>query len=549
MPQENTKLRNTRRTISPIRCIHWLNLQPPAARRPPNPPMSYFYLPLHPYVPWLVAFAMLTGCTTVGPDFRTPDAPAVARYTQGDRSTGTVSTGVSQGGAQSLDPSQIVIPEWWTAFGSPRLDALVKQALHDSYTLVAAKAALRQAQQIHAAQAGSTLYPTVDARLSAIRNQVNAAGRGENGKQETLYNLYNAGVVVNYNLDLFGGNRRALEVLAAQADYQAYQLAGARLALAGNIVTTAFGQAQLGEQIMATEAIVKAQQESLDIARKRFELGAAAKLDVLALQAQVEQARASLPPLRNKLEQADHLLAVLTAQAPGTAAIPRFTLADFTLPERLPLVVPSELVRQRPDIQASTALLHAATAQYGVAISNLYPQINLSAALGSQALITGALFGPGSMIWALAGQLAQPLFNAGLKAGANAAEASLQAAGANYQQTVLEALRNVADALRQLDNDAQTLQAQAAANAAAQGSLDLLQQQYLLGAASYLQLLVAQLQAQQTLIGLIAAQAARLADSAALFQAMGGGVLDVLDVSVTTAPSEPVAPAMGQRSN
>ncbi|MHB1076441.1 efflux transporter outer membrane subunit [Thiobacillus sp.] len=476
------------------------------------------------YVGWLAATAMLAGCTTVGPDFRTPDAPVVARYTR-------------EAPPQRVVMGEAVAPEWWTAFGSPRLDDLVKQALHDNFTLAAAEATLRQAQQLHAAQAGSTLYPTVNARLGASRNQANAAGRGESGNQQTLYNLYNAGVAVNYNLDLFGGNRRALEALAAQADYQTYQLAGARLALAGNIVITVFGQAQLGEQIAATEAILQAQQDQLDIARKRFELGATARTDVLALQTQVEQTRASLPALRNQLEQADHLLAVLTARAPGAADIPRFTLADFTLPGHLPVVVPSDLVRQRPDIQASTALLHAATAQYGVAVANLYPQIDLSASLGTQALTTGALFGPGSMIWTLAGQLAQPLFNAGLKAGANAAEASLQAAGANYQQTVLEALRNVADTLRQLDNDAQALQAQAAADTSAQASLDLVRQQYHLGAASYLQLLTAQQQAQQTRISLIAAQAARLADSAALYQAMGGGVLDTPKAAAAATPA------------
>jgi Outer membrane protein len=224
-------------------------------------------------------------------------------------------------------------------------------------------------------------------------------------------------------------------------------------------------------------------------------------------------------------------------KAPGAADIPRFQLADFKLPAQLPLVVPSELLRQRPDVQASTALLHAATAQYGVAVSNLYPQLNLSANLGTQALTTAALFGPGSIIWSLAGSLAQPLFNAGLKSGANAAEASLQAAGANYQQTVLQALRNVADALRALDNDAQTLQAQAAADASAQESLKLVNQQYMLGASSYLQLLTAQQQAQQTRIGLIAAQVQRLADSAALYQAMGGGVLSSPHASAAPQPA------------
>ena len=513
--------------------------------------MQQFNLPLHRLVLWpLFASAMLAGCVAVGPDFKPPAAPSLSGYIREFPPMESTSGNAKLDTAQSLVSGQAVAPDWWTTFGSTKLDNLVTQALRNSHTLAAAEATLRQARQIYTAQSGSTLYPTVNANLGASRNEINPATFGESGNVPTLYNLYNVGIAVNYRLDLFGGNRRALEALAAQADYQDFQLAGARLIVAGNVVTTTFGQAQFGEQIAATEAILKAQQKQLDIARMRFELGAAAKADVLALQTQAEQTRASLPPLRNKLDQADHLLAVLTGQAPGAADVPRFTLADFTLPAQLPLVVPSELVRQRPDIQASTALLHAATAQYGVAVSGLYPQINLSASLGTQALTTGALFGPGSMIWSLAGQLAQPLFNAGLKAGANAAEAGMQLAGANYQQTVLEALRSVADALRQLDNDAQTLQAQAAADAAAWESLDLLEQQYLLGAASYLQLLTAQQQAQQTRIGLIAAQAARLADSAALYQAMGGGVLRMTGgTGGNDAGRDPLTSAPGQRPN
>ena len=484
---------------------------------------------------WIaLSTALLTGCTTVGPNFSTPAAPTVPTYTRQGLPAQTASAPGAMGGAQSF-ATAAVPANWWEQFGSSKLDTLIAQGLQNSPSLAAAQASLRQAEQTYAAQAGSTLYPTVNGKLGASRNQTNSSSFGQSSNTSNIYNLYNASVAVNYNLDLFGGNRRALEALAAQVDYQRYQFDGARMTLAGNIATAAFSQAQLGAQIQATESILKAQQSQLDIASKRFELGAAARADVLTLQTQVEQTRATLPPLRNKLEQSDHLLAVLLGQAPGAADIPRFDLADFTLPPHLPLVVPSELVRQRPDIQASTALLHAATAQYGVAVSNLYPQINLSANLGTQALTTGALFGPGSIIWSVAGQLAQPLFNAGLKAGANAAEASLQAAGANYQQTVLQALRNVADALRALDNDAQTLQAQAAADASAQESLNLVEQQYQLGAASYLQLLVAQQQAQQTRIGLISAQAQRLADSAALYQAMGGGAV--------TAPASAAATA------
>jgi len=469
--------------------------------------------------------AALAGCAAVGPDFKPPAAPTVAGYVPGKQPTQTASAPTALGNLQSLEMGQATPANWWTRFGSARLDDLVARALQGSPTLAAAEAVLRQAREIHAAQAGSTLYPRVDANLSATRSVFNPASTGQRDGAGKVFNLYNAGVAVNYNLDLFGHNRRALEALAAQVNYQDFQLAGARLALSANVVTAAFSQAQLAAQIEATEAILQEQETELGIAGKRLELGAAAKTDVLALQTQSEQTRASLPPLRSRLQQTDHLLAVLSGQAPGAAEIPRFDLTDFALPDTLPLVVPSDLVRQRPDIQASVALLHAATAQYDVAVSDLYPQINLSANLATEALTAGALFGSGSAIWSLAGKLAQPLFNAGLKHAANAAEAAMQEAGAHYQQTVLDALRSVADALRQLDGDAQTLQAQAAAESSARQTLDLVQLQYGLGAASYVQLLIAQQQVQRARIDLIAAQASRLADTAALYQAMGGGVL------------------------
>jgi len=245
---------------------------------------------------------------------------------------------------------------------------------------------------------------------------------------------------------------------------------------------------------------------------------------VLSLQAQVEQTRAEVPTLRKQLQQTEHRLALLAGRAPGAGGVPAFTLAEFTLPSELPLVVPSELVRQRPDIQAAEALLHAANADYGVAVARLYPQIKLSASLGSQALSTGALFGGGSAVWSLVAQLTEPLFNPGLPAEKRAALAAFDAAAANYQSVVLEALRNVADTLRAVENDAQALTSLAVADMAAQASLQSIERQYRLGAASYLQLLIAQQQAQQIRINLVAAQAQRLADSVALYQAMGGGV-------------------------
>lgn len=457
---------------------------------------------------------LLTGCT-VGPDFKRPATPDVGVYTATELP--------ALGEPQRLVEGGRVNPQWWHEFGSARLDAMVEEALLASPTLAAAQANLRQAREVYAARSGSTLYPQVDASLSGQRQRINLSALGQSDESRE-FSLYTVGVGVRYTFDLAGGNRRALESLAARVDYQRYQLEGAQLMLAGNIVTTAILRAGLAMQITVTEGILLSQEEHLRVTRERVRLGQAAPDDVLALEIQVEQTRAGIPPLRNRLQQNEHMLAVLAGRAPGTPIPPSLPLEEFTLPVDLPLVVPSELVRTRSDIQAAEALLHAANAEYGVAIAGLYPQINLTANLGTQAVTTGALFGSGSMIWSLMGQLMQPLFNPGLPAEKRAALAVFDAAAANYQNVVLNALRNVADVLHALDNDADHLSALSAASAAAQKSLESMQRRYALGAASYLELLIAQQQSQQTRINLIEAQVQRLVDSAAFYQAMGGGL-------------------------
>ncbi len=471
--------------------------------------------------PTFILAGLLAGCA-VGPDFKRPATPDVAVYTTTPLPVHTAATPTALGESQRFVEGGRVNSQWWHEFGSSRLDALIEEALQASPTLAAAQATLRQVQEVYAARSGSTLYPQVDANLSGQRQRTNPSALGQAGDARE-FSLYNAGVGIRYTLDPAGGNRRALEALAARVDYQRYQLEGAQLTLAANIVTTAITQAGLAMQIKVTESILRSQEEQLGLTRERVRLGQAAPDDVLALETQAEQTRASIPLLRNRLQQNEHLLAVLTGRAPGTGALPSFSLEEFTLPADLPLVVPSKLVRARPDIQAAEALLHAANAEYGVAIARLYPQLNLSADLGSQALTTGALFGSGSAVWSLVAQLTQPLFNPGLPAEKRAALAAFDAAAANYRNVVLESLRNVADVLRALDNDAQRLAALSAASVAAQKSLDSMQRRYALGAASYFELLIAQQQSQQTRINLIEAQAQRLVDSAAFYQAMGGG--------------------------
>ena len=471
----------------------------------------------------LLSLTMLAGCSAVGPDFVAPAAPNIQGYTAQSVPKSTQATiGIKQGEAQSYKQETLRQGAWWQAFNAPALNQLIEQGMTASPNLAAAEAKLEQARQTYAAQSGSTEIPQVNGKLSGQKQKTNNAGIGQEGNGH-VFGLYNAGVTVSYNLDLFGANRRSLESLAAQTDYQKYQLDAARLTLAGNIAVQAMTQAMLNDQIAATQSIISNQEEQLKLVRARLALGAATQSDVLTLQSQLDQTRATLPPLILKRDQTNHLLATLTGQPPSTV-MPVFSLNDFTLPTNLPVVVPSEWVAARPDIQASTALLHEASAQYGVAISNMYPQINLSATLGSQALTPSGLFDASSIIWSLIGGLTQPLFDAGLKSGTNAAKAALSAAAANYQQTVLTGLRNTADVLRATTIDADTLNAQAAAERSAQASLDLTEQQMKLGAINAQQLLTAQQQVSQARLLTLAARTQRLTDSVALYQAMGGGV-------------------------
>lgn len=472
---------------------------------------------------------LVTGCA-VGPGFARPKPPEASGYTATPLPAQTVSAETLLGEAQQFRLSGDVDAQWWKNLGSPRLDALIERAFESSPTLAAASAALRQAQELHSAQAGATLYPQVDAGLGAQRQRMSPSTLGQTGEARE-FSLYNSSIGVHYRLDLAGGNRRALEALAARTDYSRYELEGARLTLAANMATTAILRAMLAAQISATQVIIDAQEEQLAVTRARIRLGQAATDELLSLQTQAEQTRAGLPFLRKQLDQSEHLLATLSGQAPGSAEVPGFTLDEFELPVDLPVVLPSELVRRRPDIQAAEALLHAANADYGVAVAKLYPQINLSASLGSQALTTGALFGAGSAVWNLLGQLTQPLLNPGLPAEKRASLAALDAAAARYQAVVLDALRNVADVLRALDHDAQSLASLAAADNFAQSSLESMERQYALGAANYTQLLIAQQQAQQSRISVVAAQAQRLADCVALYQSLGGGSAGIGDVA------------------
>ena len=459
----------------------------------------------------------------VGPNFRQPDAPTATRYTEADLPGATASAPGPAGSTQRFAPGQDLPAQWWTLFHSDPLDQLVRQAIADSPNLTAAEAALRVARENLAAQTGALLYPQVDGTLGATREKFSGASLGQTGTGTTIFNLYNASVNVSYALDVAGRNRRELEALQSLVDYQEYQLAGAHLALTSNVVTAAIREASLRAQIDSTREIINAQNQSLDLVRRQFQLGAVGRLNLVAQQAQAAQTEALLPPLERELAQTRHQLAALAGRVPSDGGIPTFDLAALTLPQDLPLSLPSALARQRPDVRAAEALLHQASAQIGVATANQYPQINLTGSFGAQSNELHSLFA-GPSVWSIGAGLLQPLFHAGeLEHKRRAAVAAYDQAAAQYRETVLLAFQNVADALRALEADARTLKAQSDAEALARETLNLTQRQFQLGATNYIALLDAQRQFNQARFLLVQAQANRYADTAALFQALGGG--------------------------
>ncbi|WP_429452929.1 efflux transporter outer membrane subunit [Paraburkholderia sp. WC7.3g] len=474
------------------------------------------------------ASAALCACT-VGPDFHRPDMTSVSSYTAAPLAASTVASDGPGGAAQHFVPTDVPGDGWWRAFGSRVLNALVQQALDDSPTLAQARAKLDEAQQDYRAQAGGTLWPQVDANLSTTREKIDpeALGFGQltQGRSFAPFTLYSAQVTVSYTLDLFGANRRALEAVAAQVDYQQYELEAARLTVAGNVVTAAIRRASLARQIAVTEALLANQTQQLDIAEHRYRAGGISEVDLLSQRTLVQQTRATLPPLRTQLAQTDHLLAIYLGRAPAelsaTHELAALDLDTLVLPADLPLTLPSTLAQQRPDIRASEALLHQASANIGVATANLYPRITLSGNAATERVNVSDLL-TGFNVWNFGAGLTQPLFHGGeLLARKRSSEAAWQAALAVYKQTVLQGLQQVADALRALDQDALALQALDAAQRSAQRSAGIASQRYAAGGISQLTLLDTQRQALQTGLDRTKAAAQRYADTAALYQALG----------------------------
>ena len=471
----------------------------------------------------LICAGLLSACA-VGPDFKQPEAPKTSSYTETALPKKLATApGVPGGSGQEFVEGADIEAQWWELYKSPELDALIKKALEQNPNLGAADAALRAAQENVNAQIGGQYFPAIGVGANALRQKQPSAVYGLNYGTDT-YNLYNTTVNVTYKLDVFGGARRAVEGARAQAEVAQFQLEGAYLSLTANVVTSAVREAALRAQMQATEEILKAQTNLAEVTEKQLTIGTVSKVDVTSQRTLVSNSQVDLFNYERNLAFARNQLAVLVGEVPSNANIAKFELSNLHLPEKLPLSVPSSLVRQRPDVRAAEAQLKAQNAFVGVATANLLPQFNITGSIGAAALTSSNLFGPNSSLWTLGGGILQPLFQGGqLLAQRRGAIANYEQAAFQYQATVLNAFQEVANALRALETGAQALKAASDAERYAYETLDLVQQQYKLGTASYLAVLYYQNQYQQAKVKSVSAQATRFSDTAALFAALGGG--------------------------
>ena len=479
-----------------------------------------------------MACLLLAGCA-MGPDFEKPAAPDVSDYTTHPLATTVASANVVGGDAQRFAKGIDISADWWTLFHSKPLNDLIEQSLAKNPDLKSAQAALTAARENVLAQRGA-YYPSVTGSFSASRQKQPGSLAPVPSSNALLYNLFTPQVSVSYVPDVFGLNRRTVESLDAQAEQVRFQMIATQTTLTANVVLTAVQIGSLQMQIDATRQLIDINSNMLQILQYQFAKGSVGGLDVAAQESQLAQVKAALSPLLKQLAQQRDLLAVLAGLFPSQAPAEKFELSSLQLPQELPLSLPSELVAQRPDVLQAEANMHAASAQIGIAIANRLPNIELTANAGSTVLAIGQVFKSGTGFWGLGADLTAPIFQGGkLLHQERAAKAAYVQAAELYRSTVLTSFQNVSDMLAELEQDAGGWKAAATAADAAKVTLDLSQRQWRDGYASYLSLLSAEQAYQQASINLVQAQANRYADTAALFQALGGGWWHRADLSQT----------------
>jgi NodT family efflux transporter outer membrane factor (OMF) lipoprotein len=472
---------------------------------------------------FFLAVLLFAPACVVGPNFKKPAPPDVGGYTPAPISTTSSTPNVAGGEAQRLVEGKDIPGEWWKVFHSEALGDLIERALKANPDLKSAQAALLVARENVLAQRGF-YYPSVTGSFTATRARSAADLSPVLNASVQNYSLYTPQVSVSFVPDVFGLNRRTVESLAAQAQQARFALAATHITLSSNVAAGAIQEASLRGQIDATHELIKINTDMLKVLKEQYTNGYAGQLDVAAQESQLAQVTTTLPPLLKQLAQQRDALAAMAGGFPNQDLAEKFELSSLQLPQELPLSLPSQLVEQRPDVRQAEENLHAASAQIGIAIANRLPSFALTADGGSAPTAFSKMFLGGNGFWDLTAGITQPIFDAGtLRHRERAAKAAFTEAAEQYRSTVLTSFQNVADTLHALEQDADALKAASASADAAKVTLDLTTGQVKAGYAGYLALLSAEQAYQQAVINLAQARANRYADTAALFQSLGGG--------------------------
>jgi NodT family efflux transporter outer membrane factor (OMF) lipoprotein len=470
----------------------------------------------------LASIALLCGCTAFGPDRRPPQMPQPVHYSVGEQ---PAQSAEADGIAQQVTFGARPVPKWWTAYGSDDLDALVEEGLRNSPSLAAARSTLQVAREQLRSQIGENMLPKVDLEFSPTRQR--ALGIPILPQQTFIENIFTAQATASYTFDFFGAAFLADRALAGQVRQQAFQLESTRRALATNIVVATINAASMQEQVSATERLVALGEQRAQQIAARYRLGSASREEMLDSEQDAANAAATLPALRAQALAVRHAQAVLLGRTPD-ATPPPLQLEALKLPQTVPVSIPSDLLHQRPDILAAEAAVRAAADEAGAATAAMFPSLDLTASYGRGGFDWSTFKSPEGVIWGVGASLTQPLFHGGaLFARKRQYKANYDVAVSQYKQTVLSAFRTVADTLVSLDEDANTLFQTQRAEAAARDGRGDTDSRYKLGATSFFVTLTSGQQYENARIQSVRARAARLADTAALFDSMGSPPGDV----------------------
>jgi len=460
----------------------------------------------------LVILVSLSACSA-GPNFKTPAPTEGTAFTSRDEVVPL---------NQRIVLGKQIETDWWTLFASGALDSLIHQAVKNNYDLTSAKETLAQAAEAVKAESGS-LSPQISLGATAGRQKYGVALFGPSNFNIPPFSYYQVGPSISWSPDLFGGGRRAIERQQALENYQVHEIDAIYIALTGDTASAALEIASANAEIAAVKSMIAEDRKTLALVQESYAAGASTRVDVLGMKIQLNIDQAILPPLEQRLSVSRHALSIYLGKAPADWTPPNIEFNSLMLPDKIPVSFPSDLVKGRPDILAAEANLHAASAAIGVATADQYPQLTLTANMMQEALTPAGIFSAAGNAWSIASELTAPIFDGGkLIAEKREAEHAYQASLAQYQQTIIVAFKQVADALTSLAHDDEEVAIRNNALDDASISLELMRSSYRAGSVGLLPVQNAQHALARAQLDIVQARHQRFLDCVRLFVALGG---------------------------